>query len=109
MQDYTGENLAMRLNIFSACCTGTWEHSRAQRDQVLLRFPEALPTGHGVLKLQFHYTLLPGLSGFYLASSKCESVRHARRTWLPHQQGALLQLDGSTQPQWLTSFMPCST
>lgn len=55
----------------AACCTGTWERSRGQRNQLVLRFPEALPTGRGWLSLQFQFALKPGLSGFYLASSKC--------------------------------------
>jgi hypothetical protein len=38
----------------------------------VLRFADPLPRGRGLLSLQFDYSLRPGLSGFYLASSRCE-------------------------------------
>lgn len=47
----------------------------------MLSFPEALPTGRGMLSLRFQYTLQQGLSGFYLATSTC-AIRAALASYV---------------------------
>jgi hypothetical protein len=71
---------AQTVCLFSCMPAGTVRSSNKTSQQVILQFPQAVPTQPlvPVLRLQFSYKLQEGLDGFYRSSYIGESPR-------PHQ------------------------